>query len=71
MDADTRDLARQISALATRLLEQGHELSVQGQSPHITPDNAMALAATLKDTASDISVLASAVEVVVGGSGSN
>ena len=66
MDDDTRNLTRQISAFMTKLIEQAHELSVQGQSPRISADNAAILAAALRAAAADVGALARAIEVVVG-----
>ena len=66
MGADTCDLATQMFAFATALIEQAHELCIQGQSPHISPDGAAALSAALKSAASDVRTLANAIEIVVG-----
>ena len=71
MDSDTRNLARQLAAFSTRLIEQAHELSVQGQSPRLNDGSAAVIAAQLKTATADIGVLAAAIEVVVGAQGSD
>lgn len=65
MDTDTRHLVGRIAALATSIIEQAHELSVQGQSPRITAEEAVETADALKEKAAGIGVLASAMEVTV------
>lgn len=69
MDPDTRNRARQLAAFSTRLIEQAHELSVQGQSPRLNADNAAAIVDQLKIAAAGVGVLAAAIEVLVGAQG--
>lgn len=65
MDEDTRDLARQLFARATMILEQAHEASVLGQSPRLSVDRGKRQALELRKVAQEVKSLSEAIEVVI------
>lgn len=66
MDEDTRNLARQLFARATMILEQAHEASVLGQSPRLSHDRGRRQASELRKIAQDVMKLSEAIDVVMG-----
>lgn len=65
MDQDTRNLARQLFARATMILEQAHEVSVGGQSPRLTADRGKRQALELRRIAREVTTLGDAIDVVI------
>lgn len=64
MDDDYRELANQLFAAATAMLEDAIEMAVAGQSPRIPPSQFAVHARRLQASARDIAVIANAVTII-------
>lgn len=69
MDKDTRELARQLFAQATMILEDAHELAVEGQSARLTAQAADKYTKSLQQAGQNLVMLVEAIQVVIGSGG--
>jgi len=65
MDEDTRELVRGLFVAITAMIEDAHEVSVEGQSPSLDRQAAQRVSAALVRSARGLETLAQSISVII------